>query len=78
MGRIKMAVVECLKHWRCVLTHKEHWFYVHGLTLCRVCDAHLLDRIIQSAPPVDNALNELAACADAGLRGSLPNRVVYR
>lgn len=72
MGVVK-SVTEELKHWRCVLRHRPHHFTVRGVLLCRICDANLLDQIINvtrnkfSEP---NALTEFSAGAERGLAGS--------
>jgi len=65
------AVKEFFAHWWCVLRHRVHHFQVAGNTLCRICDAELLDYIINvtNNKLQSNALSEFAAGADAGLAG---------
>lgn len=77
LGTIRPMIknaADTLAHWRCVLQHRPHWFSVAGLTLCRICDAHLLETIIQGAANTGgadpNALTELADGADRGLRNT--------
>ncbi len=66
---VLQAMKEFGAHWRRVLRHRPHHFTVAGQLLCRICDAHLLEYIINSAPAVDNALTEFAVGADRGLSG---------
>lgn len=69
------SVADWLKHWHCVLRHRPHHFTVRNVLLCRICDAHLLDQIInvtRNKFTKSNALTEFCDGADAGLAGRTP------
>ncbi|VVB51655.1 Uncharacterised protein [uncultured archaeon] len=66
------SVKEWLKHWRCVIRHRPHHFTVQGTLLCRICDAHLLEYIInvtRNKFEQPNDLTDFVAGAASGLAG---------